>query len=185
MRKHLSYYGIPPTQRVPVASVRSRINFPSNLFDASYQKTEAMHRCIVAVLLVISAFPALAQRPVAQDFRCLSSGTGGIQLEFRMFSDPDSHWTGGYVKYRKSALAIPLVLKSSDGVEMAEGRPWEYTDVWLEVSGGKISGEYEVIRQGANIYGFTYQNRKTAKRIDFIQDNGAMGEEGCVWPQVR
>jgi hypothetical protein len=61
------------------------------------------------------------------------------------------------------------------------GRPWAFTSVWVEVVNGKISGEYEITTQGANIYGFVYKSLRSGKSVSFYQDSEAHGQSGCEW----
>ena len=98
-----------------------------------------------------------------------------------MFSDPNSRWTGGYFKYRKSKAVIPLVLKSPEVTDRREGRPWDFTDRWVEVADGEITGEYEVAHHAALINSFVYRNRKTGKEYSFAEVDGPRGDDACTW----
>ena len=98
-----------------------------------------------------------------------------------MFSDPNSRWTGGYFKYRKSKAVIPLVLKSPEVTDRREGRPWDFTDRWVEVADGEITGEYEVAHHAALINSFVYRNRKTGKEYSFAEVDGPWGDDACTW----
>lgn len=134
---------------------------------------------VTAVLLASSSF---AREPVVVDFRCLTTGeTKPIQLEWRTFFEPESRWSSAYVKYKGAKQVIPLVRRSQEATQMPAGRPWEVTSLWLEVVGGRISGEYEITSQGANIYGFVYKNLRTGKVVSFFQDNEAFEESECKW----
>lgn len=139
-------------------------------------------RELALAVAVIFATPSFAGMPVNVDFRCLT--TGGekpIRLEWRLFSEPASQWTSAYVKYKDAKQVIPLVLRTNETTQKPAGRPWEFTSVWTEVVNGKISGEYEITSQGANIYGFTYKNLRTGKVVQFFQDNDASEESECKW----
>lgn len=150
------------------------------------QRRQALHRphmrtlfLAVAVSLATSSF---AREPVVVDFRCLTTGeTKPIQLEWRTFFEPESKWSSAYVKYKGAKQVIPLVRRSSEVTQKPAGRPWEITTLWLEVVDGRISGEYEITSQGANIYGFLYKNLRTRKEVSFLQDNEAFEESECKW----
>jgi hypothetical protein len=66
---------------------------------------------------------------------------------------------------------------------MDPDRPSQFTTTWFEVSDGVVSGVYEMVSQGAHIYGMTYTNYKTQKKYSFDQDIGmdASPETGCQW----
>ena len=141
-----------------------------------------MPRHAVTIALLLIATTASAREPISDDFRCLTTaGPNPIQLEFRMFSDPNSKWTGGYIKYRKSKAVIPLVLKSTEATDKPEGRPCDFTDTWVEVSDGEITGEYEVAHQAALINSFVYRSRKTGKEYSFAEVDGPRGDDACAW----
>ncbi len=124
----------------------------------------------------------MAREPVQVDFRCLTTeGDTPIRLEWRTFSEADTDWTAAYVRYRGSKKVIPLVLRSTESTEMSPGRPYEFKSVWLEVVAGKITGEYVVTTQGANVYGFVYKNYRTGKDVQFSQDIEAAAEVNCQW----
>ena len=139
-------------------------------------------RALLLAVLVLANAPALAGESVQVDFRCLTTdGDKLIRLEWKVSSEPDTDWTAAYVRYQGSKKVIPLVLRSTESTETAPGRPFEFKSVWLEVIAGKISGEYAVASQGANIYGFVYKNYRTSKETEFSQDNTASAEVGCKW----
>ena len=136
----------------------------------------------VLVFTVLAASAQADEQRVAVDFRCLSGGaSNSIHLEYRTFTDKPTQWITAYVKYKNSSEPIPLILKSKEGEEFSEGRPWQYTVTWLEVVGGKFTGEYEVMSQGANIYNFTYKNYRNDRTIHFYQDSAAYDGERCKW----
>ncbi len=139
-------------------------------------------RGLIAVAALCAAGIASAREPVTDDFRCLTSGGAKpIHLEFRMFSDPNSNWSGGYVKYKGAKRAIPVVPGKTETLDKPAGRPWEFQTTWHEIVEGKVTGQYVVMTQGANIYAFTYRNVQTGKSFDFSQDAGAMGDSECEW----
>ena len=125
---------------------------------------------------------AIAEERVAVDFRCLSGGPNdSIRLEWRTFIDVPTKWIGAYVKYKNSQKPISLVLRTEEATQKPDGRPWEFTSTWLEIVQGRITGEYEVVSQGANIYSFVYRNKRNGKSIDLIQDNAAYDVDNCKW----
>ena len=139
-------------------------------------------RALLFVMAITVTSSAFGRDPVAVDFRCLSTGGAKpILLEWRLFSEHESKWSSAYVKYKGAKQVIPLVLRSSEATQKPEGRPWEFTSVWLEVVDGRISGEYEITSQGANIYGFVYKNLRNGKAVSFIEDNEAYAESACKW----
>jgi hypothetical protein len=141
-----------------------------------------MRNPIVAFMCALAVTGASAEERVAVDFRCLSGGSNNsIHLEWRTFIDVPTKWTTSYVRYKSSPMPIPLVLKYEEATQKPAGRPWEFTEVWLEVVEGKITGEYEVVSQGAMIYSFSYKNYRTGRVVDFGQDDGAFAEDGCQW----
>jgi hypothetical protein len=125
---------------------------------------------------------AIAEERVDTDFRCLSGGANeSIHLEFRTYGDVFAKWTGAYVKYKNSTTPISLVFLRDEATMKPEGRPWEFTSTWVEVFEGKITGEYEIVSQGANIYGFTYKNYRNKKVVKFYQNDVAYDRDGCKW----
>lgn len=149
-------------------------------------RIKSMLRLTIGITVLLTAINAFAKAPIEEDFRCLTTeGPNPIKLEFRVLSDPGSSWVGGYIKYRKSNTVIPLVLKSTEVTDKPQGHPWDYTDVWVEVYDGQITGEYEVMHQGALINSFVYRNRKSGKQYSFemdIDDRDIDIDSGvCTW----
>ena len=150
------------------------------------QRLEMIFRTVIRsappFMLFLTVFAAQALEPLAVDFRCLTGGEKqSIHLEWRVFSETETGWTTAYVKYRGGKRPIPLVLQSEQGTSKPEGRPWEMTSTWLEVVDGKITGEYHIITQGANIYGFNYRNYRNGRETAFVQDSAARQDKGCEW----
>ena len=133
--------------------------------------------------LLTMLLPALAAAEIPTSWhRCLSSeGDKPIHLEWREYSTVTPDWSAAYIRYGSNKKVVSIVLKETKAIEMAEGRPWEYDSTWVEVNAGKITGEYEIHTQGANIYYFVYLNYKTGKKFSFDQDDAAYTEEGCHW----
>jgi uncharacterized protein YecT (DUF1311 family) len=126
---------------------------------------------------------AVADEQISGGFHCLSGGSkNSIHLEWGWYKNAiPAHWITSYVKYKNSPKPIHLILKSDEGEEMMEGRPWAYTSIWLEVVDGKITGEYETFTQGARVYGFTYKNYRNGQKVDFSDDIGEHRDDGCKW----
>lgn len=138
--------------------------------------------CWTAVLALVVG-PATAKAAINEDFRCLSSTAGKpVHLEFRVFADPASNWTGGYVKYQGAKKVVVIAPGKTVVTDRPEGdRPWEFETTWLELTEGRVTGEYVVVSQGANIYGFRYTSKATGKVFEFEQDIAATGERACEW----
>lgn len=140
---------------------------------------------LMKVLSLLSLFiPMVAHCDAFADVYCFSSDIKGIEdFEFRMFFDQSTKFSSGFVRYQNSKSVIPLVLKSADEQTLSAGRPDELTSTWLEVNRGKITGEYEMVNQGANIYSMVYTNYGTRKKSSFILDPNVTPslEKGCQW----
>lgn len=125
-----------------------------------------------------------APAPITIDFRCLKqsdSAAQPIRLEWRMFSDPGSNWSGGYVRYKGSSRTIPIVPVKTEAGSKPNGGPWESTTTWAEIVDGRIAGQYVVTIQGANIYGFDYRNLRNGKQYSFAQDLDSDDGKKCTW----
>ncbi|HEX7863312.1 MAG TPA: hypothetical protein VF555_00095 [Variovorax sp.] len=137
---------------------------------------------LAGLLLPLSASAASVDSPVSVDYRCLTESTAqSIHLEWRMFSDPNSNWSGGYVRYKGSTRVITIVPVKREVGDKPEGRPWEYITTWAEIVDGRIEGQYVVTTQGANIYGFDYKNLRSGKQYSFSQDIGPDDGKKCSW----
>jgi hypothetical protein len=129
-------------------------------------------------------FPVTAYCDAIADVYCFSSDIKGTRnFEFRMLFDQSTKFSSGFVRYQNSKSIIPLVLKSADEQTLSAGRPDELTSTWLEVNRGKITGEYEMVSQGANIYSMVYTNYGTREKSSFILDPNVTPslEKGCQW----
>ena len=137
---------------------------------------------LAALLLPLSALAASGDAPVSVDYRCLTeSSAQSIRLEWRVFSDPNSNWSGGYVRYKGASRVITIVPAKTEVGDKPEGRPWEYTTTWAEIVDGRIAGQYVVTTQGANIYGFDYKNLRNGKQYSFSQDIASDDGKKCSW----
>jgi len=115
-------------------------------------------------------------------YRCMVSTTEKpIRLEWRIFSEPATRWSGGYVRYQGAKAVAPLVFRSSEAKASSPDLPSQVTSVWLEVIAGQFTGEYVVVMQGSSVYSFKYKNYRSGKEIAFLQDDVPHQESGCVW----
>ncbi len=135
-------------------------------------------------LMLLLVLPLTARSEITTQVSCFRSLEGkNINFEFRTYYDSVAQWGGAGVRYSKSKKAISLVHRSTEQEILAEDRPYEFTTTWVEVSEGTLTGEYEMVRQGARIYGMTYTNYKSGKKYSFDQDISmeASPETGCHW----
>jgi hypothetical protein len=140
-----------------------------------------MKRLFLMLLLVL---PLTARSEITTQVSCFRSLEGkSINFEFRTYYDSVAKWDVAGVKYSKSKKAIALVHRSTEHEVMTEDGPYQFTTTWVEVADGALTGEYEMVRQGARIYGMTYTNYKSGKKYSFDQDitMEASPETGCQW----
>jgi hypothetical protein len=140
-----------------------------------------MKRLFLMLLLVL---PLTARSEITTQVSCFRSLEGkSINFEFRTYYDSVAKWDVAGVKYSKSKKAIALVHRSTEHEVMTEDGPYQFTTTWVEVADGALTGEYEMVSQGARIYGMTYTNYKSGKKYSFDQDisMGASPETGCQW----
>ncbi|MBN3727105.1 hypothetical protein [Burkholderia sp. Ac-20379] len=144
-----------------------------------------MKRTALVAGLLAAFCTGAAHAKVEQDLRCFKSGDGAspIRFEFRMFSDSDSNWSGGYVRYKGAKQVIPIVLKSEQATEMAPDRPYEVVSTWVEIVGGKVTGEYVMDSQGAIVSSMTYTKFSPRRTFAFVDDLAAFPDGGgpCKW----
>lgn len=135
-----------------------------------------------ALTLGLAGMSAQAIGDVETDLRCLSSATTpAIRLEWHTFADSAAGWFGGYVRYEGKSQVIPIVLSDTQTLSRPSGRPWEFRYVWLEVSNGRITGEYHLSSQGADVYDFSYKNLRTGKLSSFPEVKSAVQGGECKW----
>jgi hypothetical protein len=140
-----------------------------------------MKRLFLMLLLVL---PLTARSEITTQVSCFRSLEGkSINFEFRTYYDSVAKWDVAGVKYSKSKKAIALVHRSTEHEVMTEDGPYQFTTTWVEVADGALTGEYEMVSQGARIYGMTYTNYKSGKKYSFDQDISmeASPETGCQW----
>jgi hypothetical protein len=119
---------------------------------------------------------------IREDFCFTSSGAKSMRFEFHAVYDQATRWSGAFVKYEKSREPISLVLRSTQEVVVDSDRPSDITEDWLEVSGDGITGEYEIVSQGANVYSVIYTSRATQEKFYFNLDPDATpSDKGCAW----
>lgn len=141
-----------------------------------------MQKRFAVLLLALLFVPATAAERITTDFRCLTGGQNGtIRLEWRTITDTPTNWMVAYVKYKNAKAPITLAFKSVQSIEMAKDRPSENTTTWQEIVGGKITGEYEIVTQGARVYGFRYTNARNSQVVEFAEDIAAYKDDRCQW----
>ena len=140
-----------------------------------------MKSLLICVLLLIS-LPAHCEVTV-DDFCFNSGGAKPVRLEMRKYYDNVLKWSGAYVRHEKSTTPISLVYAGSQAEMVESDRPIQLTEKWIEISGNKISGEYEIFSQGANVYSMEYKNYASRKKFYFIQDSDVTpsSQAGCGW----
>lgn len=137
-----------------------------------------------ALLLFIMYAASPAYSEVTSEDYCFSSGgENPVRFELRTYHDQPSNWSGAFVKYEKSKVPISLVFENTSVESLNKDRPVQSTDKWLEVWGNKISGQYEMMSQGATVYSMTYTNNATQKKRYFNLDPNVVPsvEMGCKW----
>ena len=136
------------------------------------------------LLYFLLSFCKFAFAEVSTDVLCLSSfDAKTINVEMRIYSDRRAKWRAGFVKYQNSKTPISIFLKSSVEEILSEDTPHQHIDTWIEIVNGKISGMYEIIRQGTQVPSAVYENHSSKKKFYFILNNGIEGnpETGCLW----
>lgn len=116
--------------------------------------------------IVLSSFASVAiAAPTLQSWECLKSGT---QHNFVLVA-PTRDSRIIQVMYYPYLKPVRLHHIKTENVEMAEGRPFEQHLFFNELNGKQLTGRYEVILQGARIYGVTY-TAKASGQITSYQD---------------
>lgn len=134
---------------------------------------------VAAVLL-----PTAAHCEISEEVYCFnSSGAGANNFGLHVLYDEALKWSGAFVKYSSAKAVITLVVKDERSDEINPGRPDEVLTTWYEVYGGRITGEYEMMSQGANVYSMIYKNYTTHKKVPFTFNPDALVKNGseCVW----
>jgi len=116
--------------------------------------------------IVLSSFASVAiAAPTLQSWVCLKSRT---QHNFVLVA-PTQDSQIIQLMYYPYLKPVRLHHIKTENVEMAEGRPFEQHLFFNERNGKQLTGQYEVILQGARIYGVTY-TAKASGRITSYQD---------------
>lgn len=138
--------------------------------------------CIFCALIYFEANAA-----VTTETTCYSSGgTNPVKFEVQTYYDPEKDWSGGFVKYGMQRKPIPIIFVNSNSSGDAAKGESESAVKWLEISGGKISGEYLFKREGAGagVSGnfATYKNYQKKEKFEFFLDwNTGLDTAGCNW----
>jgi len=136
------------------------------------------------LLAFVFLLPMSARCEVVAESLCFSlPDKKSINFEIRTYFDPLTKWSGAFVKYAKSKTPISLVLKDRQSEEIDSQTPEQTTTTWLEVSEGKITGEYEMMSQGGNVLSMTYTKNTNSKKFTFENNVNVESslEEGCKW----
>ncbi len=88
---------------------------------------------------------------------------------------------GAQVSYKNGSGAIRLVQKRVESIEMAEGRPHEFTYEYEELINGITGGKYTVVFQGAIFYKFDYQAKGKPRNYRFVMDPESQNDGKCAW----
>lgn len=138
----------------------------------------------VLTLIVASIFSLIARGEVLGfDMRCFTHrGVEPVNLRFASAYLPEARLSVGYVQYEKFNDSILLSFVGSEETVLDDDRPVEVTTTWREVFKTKFGGEYKVISQGANIYGFSYKSRN-GRVTNFEYNSSAImpNYRGCSW----
>lgn len=142
---------------------------------------------LVVVIFICLQFSEIVRAGMSNETACYVSSDGkSVRFEFHSYHDSGRKWNGGFVRYEHSKESIPVIFFSSTaGGNLDEGI-LEPSSKWLEISRGKISGEYVLKREGAGTgvsgYVATYRNYEKNKVHNFVLDPAAGFEEsGCNW----
>ncbi|MFL9988125.1 hypothetical protein [Paraburkholderia sediminicola] len=137
---------------------------------------------LLLLTFLLNALPAYCQVKF-EDFCFSSGGEKPVRFNLRIYDDINSKWSGAFVKYEKSKTPISLVPEYSQTDELDKNRPVQTTEKWIEISGNRISGEYEMISQGTNVYSMTYINNSTHKKyfFNFDPNIAPSAKGGCNW----
>ena len=141
-----------------------------------------MRRIFISIIALALSSPAFCE--VTTEIYCFSAGgDNGKDFELRTYYDQGAKWSGGLVKYRGSKTPITLVVGEIEVEQLSKDSPAQVTTTWLEVYGNKITGKYEMMRQGAMIYSMTYINIKSRKETGFLfnPNTSSSPESGCQW----
>jgi hypothetical protein len=126
--------------------------------------------------------PLAAHAEVTGETLCFSSaGAKPASFEMRTYFDSATRFSSGFVKYKNEKQLIPLVLANSSSETFDKNAPNQETTTWLEVFGGQVTGEYELITQGTEVSSMVYTNQKKGVKTGFLLNTTAMGDKDCKW----
>lgn len=144
-----------------------------------------MRRMVCSALLL--CLSSTVQAAVDSETRCFSadsadSGGKPVHLQFTVVGDADAGWQAAYVRYGKRGKPITLAWLRGEHEVLAEDRPWQFTDEWVEIVDGKGHGRYTTVHQGARYYGFHYRGGD-GRELEFAEDLAALDASGrrCAW----
>ncbi|WP_447078308.1 hypothetical protein [Shewanella algae] len=134
-------------------------------------------KLLVPFMLLISTPCTKAH---AADWYCFVSQDEPHPI-YLAFSFSDEESKESLVWYKNSSDVIKLEQTSLEGIEITEGRPYEYTYKYLEKIDGITSGNYTIVVQGANFYRFEYKPKNKNKVYEFNMDPESQLDDTCVW----
>lgn len=117
-----------------------------------------------SIALSVLSSTAIAE-PTIQSWECLKSGTQHNFVLVALSHNSQTLQLMYYPYFKPVRISLIRTVNS----EMAEGRPFEQHLFFNEFNGKQKTGQYEVILQGARIYGVTY-TAKASGRITSYQD---------------
>lgn len=134
--------------------------------------------------LLISLFSSVAHSDVTTETLCFElSQSSPVKFELRTYYEQASKWSGGFVKYAKSNAPISIVLTDSQDEILDPQAPWQHTSIWSEVMGGKVTGTYELVTQGAQVVSMSYTKKSNGRAYSFMINTNIDSslETGCKW----
>ena len=144
-------------------------------------------RVVMRALLISIAFLTLsnsASAKVVTEVFCFSTKAPKlIKFEMRTYYDTDTKWMGGAIKYEKSRNYISILQTGDNSDSAGQNNAASTTRTWAEVVGKKVTGEYEMISQGASVQSMKYTNIETKREFSFIFDATVESslQSGCEW----
>ncbi|PTQ91444.1 hypothetical protein C8K18_13113 [Paraburkholderia sp. GV068] len=140
-----------------------------------------MKRLIFTTSLLLA--PLIVHAEISHDTFCFgSSGEKPVNFEMTTYFDSSTKLSWGFVKNQKSPRAIPLILAESTAQTLDKDVPDEVQTTWVEVLGKQVTGEYQMISQGAMVYSMVYISGKSGKKTAFGLKLGALTDNGrCDW----
>lgn len=135
-------------------------------------------------LLVMCLLPLPAYSEVMTEVYCFSSADKAPKnFEFRFNYDTSAKWTVGYLKYADAPRQITLAARDAQWDESDPQRPDDVADSWLEVTTGKVTGEYEMVTEAGAITAMVYTRYADKNKTTFNRSKTVEGslENGCQW----